>query len=400
MTTTHLAAISPGPGQPIELHPRPTPQPGPNELLIAVKSIALNPADHIMQDTGLFVPASSYPTVLGFDLAGLVLSAGADVPPLEFHPGTRIAAYSALVWKASHPDYGAFQERCLVPWQHAVVLPDNDDEEDGRLTWNEAATLPVAVQVPLSAWDAMGIPHNPAPRDSPYSHPTTTPPKQKDQALLIWGAASSVGSMGVQTARLLRADPSTPFAAVYATAGTPRTRAYVASLGADRVFDYGDPLATAKIIATAREEGLVIRYCFLAVGQLGLCQAVVGALVGENQEKGMIASAPPVPAEAEAVDGVETVFVMPAAGEGERLAQFRGWLGLWLRENLERGRIRASPEARVVGRGLGAVNAGLDELRRGSVSVVEGNRLSVVELAYVQQVYAEGVAMASLNRLR
>ncbi|RAH85731.1 GroES-like protein [Aspergillus japonicus CBS 114.51] len=374
MTTTHLAAISPGPNQPLELHPRPTPQPGPNELLIAVKSIALNPADHIMQDTGLFVPASSYPTVLGFDLAGLVLAAGADVPSPEFRPGTRIAAYSALVWKASHPDYGAFQERCLVPWQHAVVLPDpNNHEAAGNLTWNEAATLPVAVQVPLSAWDAMGIPCTAAPTHS-------TSQKEKNQALLIWGAASSVGTMGVQTARLLRTSPTTPFAAVYATAGTPRSRAYVAALGADRVFDYGDPLVVPKIIAAAREEGLVIRYCFLAVGEWASCQAVVGAFVADaNQENGMVASAPPVPVQAEGVvDGVETVFVRPAAGEAERLAQFRGWLGLWLRENLGRGRIRPSPEVRVVGRGLGlgAVNAGLDELRRG-VSCVK----LVVEVA-------------------
>ncbi|RAH71555.1 zinc-binding alcohol dehydrogenase family protein [Aspergillus aculeatinus CBS 121060] len=367
MTTHHLAAISPGPGQPLELRTRPTPKPGPNDLLIAVKSIALNPADHIMQDTGLFIPDTSYPTVQGFDLAGLVLEVGDAVPQnAPFHPGTRIAAYSALVWKACSPDYGAFQERCLVPWQHAVILPNEDGHE---LTWNEAATLPVSVQVALSAWDAMGIPRPPAAAAAAAAALPSNPDQiGKSQALLVWGASSSVGSMGVQTARLLCDSPTTPFAAVYATAGTPRSRAYVASLGADRVFDYYDPLTPREIVDTARRDGLTIRHCFLAMGQLAACRAVVGAFRGEDQVTGKIASAPPVPPDAGVVDdgpGVETVFVMPAAGEKQRLAQFREWLGSWLKESLEGGRIRPSPEGRVVGKGLGAVNAGLDELRRG-----------------------------------
>lgn len=71
-----------------------------------------------MRDQGLFIP--SYPTVIGFDMSGLVLEVGDNVPvdgpgPI-FRPGiTRVAAYAASVWKACDPDYGAFQERCLSP---------------------------------------------------------------------------------------------------------------------------------------------------------------------------------------------------------------------------------------------------------------------------------------------
>ncbi|OJJ42349.1 hypothetical protein ASPZODRAFT_137358 [Penicilliopsis zonata CBS 506.65] len=360
---THLAAVSPAKGQPFEIQSRPTPKPGPDELLIAVKSIALNPADAIMRDQGLFIP--TYPTVIGFDMAGLVLEVGDNVPTGDtdndtspcFRPGiTRAAAYAGSFWRSFNPDYGAFQERCLVPWQHAVPLPDKS------MSWNHAATLPVAVQVPLSAWDAMGI--------SRIGEATKRGKEkkniQKREALLIWGASSSVGSMGVQTARLLRDDPNSTFAAVYATAGSSN-KSYVVSLGADRVFDYKDSQVVDAIVSAAREDGLLIQHCFLATGELALCQAVLKTFLGEEgkTKTAKIASAPVIPPEAEDVNGVETIFIMPSMVEEERLEQFQYWLGTWLRENLAKGTIKPSPEPSVVGKGLEAINAGLDNLRQG-----------------------------------
>lgn len=354
---THLAAIFPSKGQPFDLQARPTPKPGPNELLIAVKSIALNPADHIMRSQGIFIP--SYPTIIGFDLAGLVLEVGDNVP-VDFQPGTtRVAAFAATIWKSCDLDYGAFQERCLVPWQHALCLPDDS------LSWNQAATLPVAVEVPQSAWDAMGIPRV---GESTAAAAAAASSKQgKREALLIWGASSSVGTMGVQSARLLREDRDSSFAAVYATAGAANHE-YVRSLGADRVFDYKAPDVVDAIVSAARDDGLVIRHCFLAMGQLALCQAVLKAFCGDGKEKenqtAKIGSAPPIPTNADEVKGVETIFVVPSVDEGERLTQFRDWMGI-ARENLAKGAFKPSPELRVVGKGLGAINAGLDVLLQG-----------------------------------
>ncbi|KAJ5785399.1 uncharacterized protein N7503_010611 [Penicillium pulvis] len=379
---THLAAVSPAKGKPFELQTRPTPKPGPGELLIAVKSVGLNPADAIMRDQGIFI--STYPTVIGFDMSGLVLEIGENVPTgaadadssPPFRPGiTRIAAYSACAWKSCDPDYGAFQELCLVPWQHAVPILDEG------LSWNHAATLPVAVATPLSAWDMMGIPRlgdgiasAPNPTVSADSGTDIDEEKRKNnmgkrEALLIWGASSSVGTMGVQSARLLREDPSSSFAAVYATAGDVN-KTYVGSLGADRVFDYKDPHVVDAIVSAAQEDELVIRHCFLATGKLATCQAVLKAFLDEDQEgermmKANIGSAPRVPVDAEVVDGVETIFVMPSMVERERLEQFRYWIGTWLGENLAKGTIRPSPELNVVGKGLGAINDGLDKLLRG-----------------------------------
>lgn len=372
---THLAAVSIAKGEPFEVQTRPTPKPGPDELLIQVKSVALNPADGHMRDKGLFIP--TYPTVIGFDLSGLVLEVGDNVPvgatdegpgPF-FRPGiTRVAAYAASFWKSYDPNYGVFQERCLVPWQHAMPIPNEG------ISWNQAATLPVAVQVPLSAWDAMGIPRvgkataSPSASVAPTGAGTQENKQQKTDALLIWGASSSVGTMGVQSARLLREDRDSSFAAVYATAGAANQK-YVGSLGADRVFDYNKPQVVDAIISAAREDGLVIRHCFLATGQLAPCQAVLQAFFGDDQggenQRAKIGSAPIIPPDAEEVNGVETIFLMPSMDEGERLAHFRYWMGTWLRENLANGTIKPSPEPRVLGKGLGAINAGLDVLLKG-----------------------------------
>jgi NADPH:quinone reductase-like Zn-dependent oxidoreductase len=367
--STHLAAILPAKGQPFEVQARLTPKPGPDELLIAVKSVALNPADAIMRDQGRFI--TTFPAVIGFDMSGLVLEVGENVPinavdddgTPSFQPGiTRVAAYAASVWKSCDPDYGAFQERCLVPWQHAVPLPD------ASLSWNQAATLPVAVEVPLSAWDAMGIPRMGGAPTSETDGDRETIIMGKSEALLVWGASSSVGTMGVQTARLLRNDSGSTFAAVYATAGSANHN-YVYSLGADRVFDYRDPLVVDAIVSAAKSDGLVIRHCFLATGRLALCQAVLKAFLEEDQgsEKTIanIGSAPLVSTDAKVVNGIETIFVVPSAVEGIRLDQFRYWMGTWLKKKLANGVIRPSPELDVVGTGLDDINAGLDQLARG-----------------------------------
>jgi NADPH:quinone reductase-like Zn-dependent oxidoreductase len=352
---THLAALSVAKGKPFELQTRPTPKPGPGELLIEVKSVALNPADHIMRASGLFIP--EYPTVIGFDMSGLVLEVGENVPvdpneDLYFQPGvTRIAAYAASFWRSYNPDYGFFQEKCIVPWQHAMPLTDD-------ISWNQAATLPVSTEVALSAWDAMGIPR--------LGEATQKDNKGKREALLVWGASSSVGTMGVQSARLLREDPGSSFAAVYATASAVNHE-YVRSLGADRVFDYKDPQVVDALVSAAKQDGLVVRHCYLAMGQLAACQNVLKAFLESNNEnqKAKIGSAPLIPSDAEEVDGLEAIFVMPANDEKERLTQLRYWLGTWLRENLAKGKVRPSPGPKVVGKGLGAINDGLDELMRG-----------------------------------
>ncbi|KAI1328949.1 GroES-like protein [Xylariaceae sp. FL0255] len=352
---THVAAVFTDKGQPFEVQALPTPKPGPGELLIAVKSVALNLVDNYMRSLGLFI--TTYPMVIGFDVVGLVLEVGEGVPTgnagdgaLVFQPGvTGVAAYAASFWKSVAPDYGTFQERCIVPWQHAVPLPNN-----GAISWNQAATLPTAVEVGLNAWDTLGILRGGEAKAA-----------SKSEALLVWGASSSVGTMGVQSARLIREDPSSPFTAVYATAGAAN-HDYVSSLGADRVFDHKDPEVVGAIVSAAKESGVTIRHCFYAAGQLRPCQDVLAAFLGTGDNtKSKISAAPYVPPGTEQVDDVEVISLLPASDEETRLEKFKYWMGMWARENLANATVKPSPEPTVVGKELGDLNAGLDKLSQG-----------------------------------
>ncbi|USP81296.1 GroES-like protein [Curvularia clavata] len=356
-------------GEPFRVRTRPTPKPGPGELLIAVKAVALNPADYLIQDFGLFI--QNYPTVLGFDVAGLVVDVGEKVPSDTFQPGvTRVAGYAAFAWKSQGADYGAFQERCIIPWQHVVPLHGHE------MSWIRAATLPVAVQVPLMAWEALGIPLVGAStiaaaeqsfENSIGSVDENSPQQQTPrEALLIWGASSSVGTMGVQTACLLRDDITSPINKVYATANSSNHK-YIRSLGADRVFDYHDPDVVDAIVSEARADGLVIRHCFLAMGAIQPCQSVIKSFIQESdndEKKWTIASAPPIPTDSAAIEGITTVFLEPYASETERLTQFQFCMDC-LEKSLIKGSIRPSPEPKVVGKGLLAINEGLSMLRYG-----------------------------------
>ncbi|KAM7189463.1 GroES (chaperonin 10)-like protein [Rhypophila sp. PSN 637] len=431
--STHLAAVLPSPGQPLAIHKRTTPKPGPNELLIAVKSIALNPADVIIGDdtTGQFIPPTRYKTsptpnsdtnadksggeiILGFDISGLVLEVGENVPSkARFQQGkTRIAAYSASFWRSWEPDYGALQQGCLVPWQHCVILPDN-------ISFHNGASIPVAVSVAMNAWEILGLElSTPVPehgldpgivigtRQDPQdniiggdraSQEIRSEDEDKSigkgrEALLIWGASSSVGTMGVQTAALLRNQGQ--IQAVYATAGEANM-GYVKSLGADRVWDYKDANLLEKISASAKKDGVVIWRIFLAKGNLRMCREVLGLFdpgihagdycegenIGDHQSgvptsaravRGKIASAPPIPAEdagddlgSERSRKVEMEWLMPSMDEEQRLAQFRFWMGEWLTDCLAKGTIRPSPEVKVLGTGLEVINGGMQMMKNG-----------------------------------
>ncbi|KAH7053147.1 alcohol dehydrogenase GroES-like domain-containing protein, partial [Macrophomina phaseolina] len=104
----HLAAVLPSAGSALQVQHRPTPTPGPNDLLIAVKSIALNPIDHKMRDYDFNI--AHYPAVLGSDLSGTIISAGASVPSTAaYAPGTRVAAFAPAFFLQGLPDYGAMQ---------------------------------------------------------------------------------------------------------------------------------------------------------------------------------------------------------------------------------------------------------------------------------------------------
>ncbi|KAI1771244.1 GroES-like protein [Hypoxylon cercidicola] len=330
---THLAAMATGKAQPLEVRERQTPKPGPDEVLLQVKSVALNPLDFKCRDFGFMV--ASYPAVLGSDIGGVILEAGSNVPS-TFQPGTRIAAFAPTFFVKCAPDYGAFQQKVIVLARNVTPIPDT-------ISFNEAATLPMAVVTTWSGWWTIGLPRN-------ISFSVSD-----KQGILVWGASSSVGSMVVQSAKLLGFT-------VYATASA-KHHEYIKSLGAARVFDYKDPSVEKSIIEAARGDGLTFQHGYDAAGALQSCQTILKALKGSGSAH--LASALPLMPDGPTTEGVETKFVVASFDENEQAEQFSFWMNVWLKERLEKNEIVPSPRIQVVEGGLHGINKGLDILKAG-----------------------------------
>ncbi|KAL9616347.1 MAG: hypothetical protein Q9160_008767 [Pyrenula sp. 1 TL-2023] len=336
----HLAALLPNKGSALTVQHRPTPTPGPNELLISVSSIALNPIDWKVRDWGYVV--KSFPTVLGSDIAGTVISVGSSVSSDAPKPGDRVTAFAPFFYTGGAPDYGALQQKVLVPAENVTPIPEN-------LSFNEACILPLAVATTWAGFYCAGISRNTAYTES------------DKQGILVWGGSSSVGSAVVQAAKLLGFR-------VYATASEKHS-AYIKSLGASRVFDYKSGGVEDRIVKAAREDGVAISIGYDAVGAHKSCMEILKGLNGSAPAK--LVSAARLPEDLAPVDGVEVKFVLAPADEKERTEHFRFIFNVWLKEKLADGQIVPSPKVQVLEGGLGAASKGLDQLKAG----VSGTKL-------------------------
>lgn len=121
MAGKHQAAILPQKGGPLSVVDRATPEPGPNDVLVEAKAIAVNPVDYFQRDFCIFPP--SYPAVVGSDVAGLVVKVGPNVsnaPP----SGSRAIAFASSFYQGGSQDHGAFQKYVLAQSEGVIALQD------------------------------------------------------------------------------------------------------------------------------------------------------------------------------------------------------------------------------------------------------------------------------------
>jgi NADPH:quinone reductase-like Zn-dependent oxidoreductase len=107
------------PEQALELREWPDPVPGDGEVLIEVHAAGLNFAD-IAARVGLYPDAPKMPSVMGYEVAGVVEAVGPGVA--EFEPGQRVAA-------ATH--FTGFAEKAVADARNMLPLPDGMSFEQG-----------------------------------------------------------------------------------------------------------------------------------------------------------------------------------------------------------------------------------------------------------------------------
>ena len=117
-----IEAPEPGGPEALTLVERPVPKPGAGEVLIHVAAAGVNRPD-ILQRMGLYAPPPGASVVLGLEVAGTVVAAGAGMEALV---GERVCALVAG---------GGYAEYCVAPAGTCLPVPD-------VLTLAEAAAMP------------------------------------------------------------------------------------------------------------------------------------------------------------------------------------------------------------------------------------------------------------------
>lgn len=166
------------------------PQPGPDQILVRVRAAALNRAD--------LATLTGEARVLGMECAGDVVGVGAEVT--GFKEGDRVMCSGAA----------GFAEYAVADWGRAMHLPAD------AMTYEQGAGLPLALQ---TMHDAI----------------VTNGRMRRGDTVLIQGASSAVGLMGLQIARLLGAG------LVVGTSTNGARRERLAEFGAGIALDSADP---------------------------------------------------------------------------------------------------------------------------------------------------------------
>lgn len=189
------------------------PLPAPNEVLIKVRAAALNRVDLAMMRGHVHGGAGGTGNPLGVEWAGEVVVAGSGVT--GFKPGARVMCSGA----------GAFAEYAVADAGRLLPLPET------TMPWTEAATLPVALQ---TMHDAI----------------VTNGALQPGQSVLILGASSGVGLMGLQIARAMNAG------FVIGSSTDPERRARLSECGAQLAIDTRDPEWVKQVLDATGGKGV------------------------------------------------------------------------------------------------------------------------------------------------
>ncbi|MDP9868395.1 MULTISPECIES: NADPH:quinone reductase [Streptosporangium] len=131
MPTAHINAL--GGADLITYGELPTPTPGPNDALVEVEALTVNPVDTLIR-SGRYPTPTPFPFILGRDLAGTVRLTGS--PTVPFRPGDRVWCNSL----GHDGRQGSFARFALVPADRLYHLPAQADPATAVAVAHPAAT--------------------------------------------------------------------------------------------------------------------------------------------------------------------------------------------------------------------------------------------------------------------
>ena len=210
------------------------PTPKPNEVLIRVRASTLNRADLIVASGRRHGAVGGAGARIGLECAGEVEAVGSDVTGLK--PGDRVMATGP----------GGIAEYAVTDSGRVHKIPANN------MTFEQAACYPVA----------LGTMHNAI---------VTAGRFRPGETVLIQGASSGVGLMGMQIAKLRGA------ALVMGTSTNPERRARLHEFGCDVAIDTTQPAWSEEVKKATGGKGvdLIIDMVSAPVANQNLAAAAV-----------------------------------------------------------------------------------------------------------------------------
>lgn len=169
----------------------------PNEVLIEVHAVSINPVDHVLREGKMPMKEDS-PVILGTDLSGVVAEVGEDVS--EFKKGDQVFTSYKL------NRGGGLAEYVSIPEKYVVRKPAN-------ASFEEAAGLGIAALTAYQLVNKEGF------------------KVQKDERIFVQGGSGGVGTFVVQFAKHNGGN---------VTATTSRNEELLESLNVDHVVNYNE----------------------------------------------------------------------------------------------------------------------------------------------------------------
>ncbi len=192
-TMRYVQVRAPGGPEVLEITTGPAPEPQPHEVLVRVEAAGVNRPD-LNQREGSYPPPPGASPVIGLEVAGEVVSTGAEV--VNWRPGDRVTALT---------NGGGYAEYCVAPAAQCLPWPTGFDAV-------KAAALP---ETYFTVWANL------------FQHGRLA----RGESVLVHGGTSGIGVTAIQLAREFGAR-------VYATAGSDEKCAACLALGADGAINY------------------------------------------------------------------------------------------------------------------------------------------------------------------
>ncbi|MFJ3699606.1 zinc-binding alcohol dehydrogenase family protein [Streptomyces sp. NPDC090052] len=211
MAETTMTALFGGTGPDWTARQVPVPEPGPGQIVVRARATALNNADaSMLADADPTSGGTGKEYRAGYEFAGEVtaIGEGVDTPAV----GERVMGTTP----------GSFAQYVLADHRHVLLVPE-------ELGYAEACALPTGLLTEHGALMAAGF--------------------QAGQSVLITGATSSIGLIGVQIAKALGAGH------VIATTRSAAKRSLLSRVGADTVVVTGEQDLAQAVLDVTDGEG-------------------------------------------------------------------------------------------------------------------------------------------------